>query len=62
MAQQPGVTQEDIAAAVEAAVAKAVPAPAMETKDDEAMMMAEEDKYGGTLRVVSPGQHQVSRP
>ncbi len=41
MAQQPGVTSEEIAAAVEAAVAKAVPAPAdaMEPTDDESMMM-----------------------
>ena len=43
MAQQPGVTQEDIAAAVEAAVAKAVPAQpeAMAPKEDESMMMKE---------------------
>ena len=52
MAQQPGVTSEDIAAAVEAAVAKAVPAPA-DSMDSGSMMVAEEDKYGGTLRVVS---------
>ena len=43
---RPGVTQADIEAAVESAVAKAVPA-------DQSMMVAEEDRYGGTLRVVS---------
>ena len=49
MQAQPGVTQADIEAAVESAVAKAVPAaPAPSTP-----MVAEEDKYGGTLRVVS---------
>jgi peptide/nickel transport system substrate-binding protein len=53
MMAQPGVTQADIAAAVESAVAKAAPA-AMAPKEDESMMMVkEEDRYGGTLRVVS---------
>ena len=48
---RPGVSQADIQSAVESAVAKAV--PAAPTAPDDSMMVAEEDKYGGTLRVVS---------
>ena len=50
---RPGVTQADIAAAVESAVAKAAPAAMVPASDESMMMVKEEDKYGGTLRVVS---------
>ena len=48
---RPGVSQADIQSAVESAVAKAV--PAAPPAPDVSMTVAEEDKYGGTMRVVS---------